>query len=125
MLKHLDAILVAVQLLVARKRKFAICISTSPGEAANLLAQSPRQIHPDSEAESTCPHERQKQLSRLLLPILELLSRASNSFLRKGVRFLIQRGHRNLREAKLLLNDPAFANKENKISRGDMVNGKF
>jgi hypothetical protein len=44
MLKHLDAILVAVQLPVARRRKFAICISTSPGEAANLPAQSPRQI---------------------------------------------------------------------------------
>jgi hypothetical protein len=53
MLKHLDAILVAAQLLVERRRKSAICIPTSPSEAANLPAQSRRQIHPDSEVEST------------------------------------------------------------------------
>jgi hypothetical protein len=40
----------------------------------------------------------------------------------KGGAISNTKGHRKLRDAKSLLNDPIFANKENNMSRGSIVN---
>ena len=88
-LKDLDAILIAVQSLVTRRRKFAICISMLSGEAANLPTQGRFTLIPRRKA--LAHMKRQRQISRLFYPILKLLSRASNTLLRKGVRYPTQK----------------------------------